>query len=385
MNSLIKYLAFIFLLNNLFFGILKLNQLAENTFFLILGFSLLITIYSIKILKRVIFNKSFQLFFMLNLLNLIYYICFEFGDIDSFKYLSARFVQFSIFSITIYSFKNDFPRMLIKFLKFVTISTLLASFIFYFPNFQSRYSGIFINPNEFSILMVIGFSIVLFVEKKSYLNYLLLFLFLLAIVISGSRSAIAGIVIAIFSYLIHHKLKNIINVILILSILIILSIYSGENNAVQRMFELDILLNRKFQYIYAIETFLQEPLFGHGLKNYAYIDYSLIQFNDVKIDFGAHNGYLSILVQYGIVFSSIFFSIFFYYLYKIYRSQVSFFGENNSEIRFLFFVVTYTLVNGLFENTIIGISFFQTNLFWLTIAYFTYILHKKNESNSISY
>ena len=168
-------------------------------------------------------------------------------------------------------------------------------------------------------------------------------------------------------------------------LLIILSIYSGENNAVQRMFELDILLNRKFQYIYAIETFLQEPLFGHGLKNYAYIDYSLIQFNDVKIDFGAHNGYLSILVQYGIVFSSIFFSIFFYYLYKIYRSQVSFFGENNSEIRFLFFVVTYTLVNGLFENTIIGISFFQTNLFWLTIAYFTYILHKKNESNSISY
>ena len=136
MNCLIKYLAFIFLLNNLFFGILKLNQLAEDTFFLILGFSLLITIYSIKILKRVIFNKSFQLFFMLNLLNLIYYICFEFGDIDSFKYLSARFVQFSIFSITIYSFKNDFPRMLIKFLKFVTISTLLASFIFTFRIFN---------------------------------------------------------------------------------------------------------------------------------------------------------------------------------------------------------------------------------------------------------
>ena len=114
---------------------------------------------------------------MLNLLNLIYYICFEFGDIDSFKYLSARFVQFSIFSITIYSFKNDFPRMLIKFLKFVTISTLLASFIFYFPDFQSRYSGIFINPNEFSILMVIGFSIVLFVEKIIFKLFIIVFVF----------------------------------------------------------------------------------------------------------------------------------------------------------------------------------------------------------------
>ena len=385
MNSLIKYLAFIFLLNNLFFGIIKLNQLAENSFLLILGFSFLITIYSIKILKSVIFNKSFQLFFILNFLNLIYYVCFEFGDIDSFKYLSARFVQFSIFSITVYSFKNDLPRILIKFLKFVTISSLLGSLIFYFPDFQSRYSGIFINPNEFSILMVIGFSIILFVEKKSFINYLLLIMFLLAVVISGSRSAIAGLFIAVFSYIIYYKFKNIINVILILFLLIVFSIYAGENNAVQRMFELDILLNRKYQYLYAIETFLQKPLYGHGLKNYAFIDHSLIQFNDVKIDFGAHNGYLSILVQYGIIFSTIFFSIFFYYLYKIYKYQISFFGENHSEIRFLFFIVTYTLVNGLFENTIIGISFFQTNLFWLTIAYFIYILHEKNESNSISY
>ena len=78
-----------------------------------------------------------------------------------------------------------------------------------------------------------------------------------------------------------------------------------------------------------------EPLFGHGLKNYAYIDHSLIQFNDVEIDFGAHNGYLSILVQYGIVFSSIFFSIFFYYLYK--NMDLKFLlVKINSEIRFLF-------------------------------------------------
>ena len=87
------------------------------------------------------------------------------------------------------------------------------------------------------------------------------------------------------------------------------------------MFEFDLLINRKYEYIYAIDTFLQKPLFGYGLKNYAYIDFSLIQFDDVQIDFGAHNGYISILVQYGFVFSSVFFYVLIYYLEKIYSSK----------------------------------------------------------------
>ena len=383
MNNIIKYLAFIFLTCNLLFGIESLNHLAENSFLIIIGLSFFISIYSLKILKNVIFNKSFQLFFILNLLNLIYYLCFEFGDIDSFKYLSARFVQFSIFSITIYSLKNDFPKILIKFLKFVTTSALLFSLILNFPDFESRYSGIFINPNQFSILMVIGFALILFNEKKSILNYSLLFLFLSAVVISGSRAAIAGLFIAIFSYVIHYKLKNLFNVVLILSLLFIFSLIGGENNGMKRIFELDFL-NRKYEYIYAIETLMQKPFFGYGLKNYAYIDFSLIQFDDVQINYGAHNAYLAILVQYGIFFATIFFSVFFYFLIKIYSVKIEFFGDNIAQTRFLFFITTYALVNGLFENTIVGINFIQTNLFWLVIAYLTHFLHTKNESNSIS-
>ncbi|MAZ55068.1 MAG: hypothetical protein CMP55_04610 [Flavobacteriales bacterium] len=383
MNNIIKYLAFIFLTCNLLFGIESLNHLAENSFLIIIGLSFFISIYSLKILKNVIFNKSFQLFFILNLLNLIYYLCFEFGDIDSFKYLSARFVQFSIFSITIYSLKNDFPKILIKFLKFVTTSALLFSLILKFPDLESRYSGIFINPNQFSILMVIGFALILFNEKKSILNYSLLFLFLSTVVISGSRAAIVGLFIAIFSYVIHYKLKNLFNVALILSLLFIFSLIGGENNGMKRIFELDFL-NRKYEYIYAIETLMQKPFFGYGLKNYAYIDFSLIQFDDVQINYGAHNAYLAILVQYGIFFATIFFSVFFYFLIKIYSVKIEFFGDNVPQTRFLFFITTYALVNGLFENTIVGINFIQTNLFWLVVAYLTHFLHTKNESNSIS-
>ena len=101
MNKIIKYLAFIFLLNNLFFGFKVLNNLSEISFLVIMGFSLFLTIYSIKILKNVILHKSFQIFFLLNFLNLVYYVFLEFGDLESLKYLAARFIQFSIFSISV--------------------------------------------------------------------------------------------------------------------------------------------------------------------------------------------------------------------------------------------------------------------------------------------
>ena len=384
MKFIIKNIAFIFLLSNLVFSFREFIPFAENTFLIIMGFSLLVTLYSIKILKNVIFDKSFQLFFILNFLNLIYYILIEFGDLESFKYLIARFVQFSILSISIYILKDDFAKKLIKFLKFLTIGCLFGSLIFKFPDFQSRYQGIFFNPNEFSIIMVIGFSLILFTEKRTTINYLLLILFLFLIVISGSRSSILGLGLAIFTYILHHKSQSITNIILIVGSLLLFSFLGGQNNAIQRILEFDLLVNRKYEYIYAIDTFLQKPLFGYGLKNYGYIDFSLIKFDDVQIDFGAHNGYISILVQYGFVFSSVFFYVLFHNLKKIYSTKVIFFGENILQTKFLFFLITYTLINGLFENTIIGINFFQTNLFWLTLAYFLHVLYKKDESNSVS-
>lgn len=384
MIKVIKYLAFIFLLNNLFFGFKDFNQLSENSFLIIMGFSLLLTIYSIKILKNVVFDKSFQIFFFLNFLNLIYYLFLEIGDLESLKYLAARFVQFSIFSISVYLLQDDFANKFVKFLKFATIGSLLASLALKFPDFETRYQGIFLNPNEFSIIMVIGFALILFTEKRTTINYSLMLLFLFVIVISGSRSAIAGLGIAIISYILHHRSRNLLNIFFIVGSLLLFSFFGGQNNAIQRMLEFDLLINRKYEYLYAIDTFLQKPLFGHGLKNYAYIDFSLIQFDDVQINFGAHNGYLSILVQYGAIFSTIFFSILIYYLNKIYRAKIEIFGENILQTKFLFFLITYALVNGLFENTIIGINFLQTNLFWLTLAYFLHVLYQKDESNSIS-
>ena len=212
-----------------------------------MGTSLLFTIYSIKILKNVVLNKSFQIFFLLNLLNLIYYLFFEIGDLESLKYLVARFVQFSIFSISVYLLKDDFANKFVKFLKFTTVGSLLASFALNFPDFESRYQGVFLNPNEFSIVMVIGFALILFTEKRTTINYSLMLLFLFVNVISGSRSSIAGLAIAIISYCLHHRSRKILNLFFLFGSLLLFSLIGGQNNAIQRMLEFDLFINRKYE------------------------------------------------------------------------------------------------------------------------------------------
>ena len=109
----------------------------------------------------------------------------------------------------------------------------------------------------------------------------------------------------------------------------------------------------------------------YGLKNYAYIDKNLINFTDVSIDFGAHNAYLSTLVQYGVIFGAIYFSIMFRTLFKSLihlKNRIKF----NSDYRMLLFIVVYTMVNGFFENSFNGINFFQSSLFWLTLGFLYY-------------
>ena len=170
-------------------------------------FSLFLSVFSLKVTKEIIINKGFQLFFYINTLNLMYYIFLEFGDFDSFKFLISRFTQFAIFSVSIFMLKDRFSVHLIRFIKSLTVFSLLASVVFNFHETGVRYKGIFFNPNEFSIIMVLGFSVFLFQQNKSFLVYLLMLGFLVFVFLSGSRSAIIGIVLSIIMFYRQQKIS----------------------------------------------------------------------------------------------------------------------------------------------------------------------------------
>ena len=374
-----KYGAYIFLLNNLLFSISGFYQIATSIFLVLSIFFLVITLLNAPFFKNVILNKSFRFYLSIHAINLLYYLLIEFGDIESFKYLSAKSIQLIIFTSTIYFTHKTFKIDLIRLIKYLCILSLILSIIFNFPVFSSRYLGIFFNPNEFAIIMVYGFSLFLITTKKSLINILFLILFLIFVLLSGSRAALLGIVLSIF---VNFKLKRIT---VFSTLLIFLVAYLLRDlPAISRLLNEDILFNRQYEIIYAFDTFYNELWFGNGLKNYAYINENVISSYDHEIDFGAHNGYLSLLVQYGLVFSIIFYTIVTKNLYKIsvyLRSKM----REDTGYKYFYFIIIYTLTNALFENSFSGINFFQGSLFWLVIGYVLYDinLQKSTDEDSI--
>jgi hypothetical protein len=373
-----KYGAYIFLINNLLFSYLGFNQIA-TTLFLVLSFIfLVISLLNAPFFKNVILDKSFRFYLSIHTINLLYYLLIDFGDIESFKYLSAKSIQLIIFTSTIYFTYESLKLDLIKLVKFLCISSLILSIIFNYPSFEGRYLGIFFNPNEFAIIMVYGFSLFLITTKKSLFDIFFIILFLVFILLSGSRAALLGVFLAI---LINFKFRR----ITVLSTLLILfvSYIFRDLPTIDRLLSENIFFNRQYEIIYALETFYKELWFGNGLKNYAYINEDVISSYDQKIDYGAHNGYLSILVQYGLLFSIAFFTVVISNVYRVsaYLKKVMISDPN---YKFFYFVIIYTLANGLFENSFSGINFFQGSLFWLVVGFILFDINIKKSSDEDS-
>ena len=74
---------------------------------------------------------------------------------------------------------------------------------------------------------------------------------------------------------------------------------------------------------------------------------------------GAHNGYLALVTQYGIIFGGLMLYIIFQQSYKL----LSFFRNSLEYERVYLFIIIYTLIASLYETLITGINEFQTILF----------------------
>ena len=91
----------------------------------------------------------------------------------------------------------------------------------------------------------------------------------------------------------------------------------------------------------------------------------------------SHNGYLAILIQYGLLFGAIFLLI----LLKKSVSLVLYFNTVNHSSQIYIFIVVFTLLAANFESLITGINEFMTVLFWFSLSYLSYSKFiKKHES-----
>ena len=368
----IKYGIVIFLFNTILLSIKSTFSLGNILFLFLMVIFLIVLMINNRLIKEVIFHKSFNFLLILNVINIIYFILFHsVDDIEALKYLFARGIQFSIISLSIY---HNFEYLKTKFLHHIVSVVLFISILGFLVNpsiFSGRYSGIIWNPNMLASFAVIAFSI-LFLKKESYSNYdisLMLFFFLISIA-TGSRGAIVGIALAFLVKYGFARRNLIYAALTIVGILVISSI--NLDTSINRLAEQSLFNDRLLQYEYAWQTIKLKLFSGNGLDKYAYIDKSLVPIYLKGLIISSHNGYLAILTQYGLVFGG---AVLLVIINKSIQ-LVSFFKDTPENERIYLFIIIYALFAAIYETLITGINEFHTILFWFSLAFLSYSKYK---------
>ena len=370
MKWFLKYGFVVLLFNTILYQIDSTKDtIAPIIFYVLMGVGLLTIIVNPSQMKEVIFHKSFLFLLLLNLINLLYLVIFD--DIlnrESVQFLMARFIQFSLISFAVYYnfdyFKDRFPKLLINIILLVVIISLVSNpYIF-----SGRYQGITWNPNEFSTFLIFAFAFLLLRNsKKTYKELFLLFLLFGLILSTGSRAALIAIVIA-FVYKFGLSTRNFIYAIMSIFLYLLIS-STNLNTSINRVTNQGAFEGRAEQWEFALYNLQEKPFTGHGLSEYSGLpESSLISDNQKGKIMSAHNGYLSILLQYGLLFGLL---VIFVFLKK--SVEVLKFFKDNSDYNVIYsFIVLITIFLSLFETFITGINQFHTILFWFALSFLSF-------------
>lgn len=365
---LFKYGAVILLLNTIFLSIESTYNLGNQIFYVLMViFSLMLLINPLQI-KKVIFHKSFMFLLLINVLNLLYFILFHnINDIEAAKYLLARGIQYSLIAFSIYYNFEYFKSSFLKHIVYAIMLVIFIGFIFNPNIFSGRYSGIIWNPNMLSSFVVIAFAIYfLKYEKRGKFDYGVLVTLLIIALATGSRGSLVGLFL-VFLIKYGFSFRNLsYGVIAIVITLIITSV--NLETSLNRFSEQSILNDRLLQFEYAIKSIESKMYVGAGLDKYSYIDKSLVPKHLRSQIIGAHNGYLSILTQYGVLFGGIILLIILSKSYQLYFT----FKRFKTYERIYLFIILYTLLAAIYESLMTGINEFNTILFWLALAMLSY-------------
>ncbi|MAW21502.1 MAG: hypothetical protein CMD16_03805 [Flavobacteriales bacterium] len=374
---LFKYAAAVFIFNTILLSIEVTMKIGNLIFFGLMALYSIALLINPNQMRKIIFHKSFYFLLIINILNIIYFFLFHsIADIEAVKYLLARAVKFAIISGSIY-FHLDYYK--IKFLDHIIYLTLfiISISLILDPNiFIGRYSGIIWNPNMLSSLVTISFAI-LFLKYKNYdkVNIFLLILFLAISLATGSRGSLVGILL-VFLFKYSFSRRNIFYAILAIAAIFIISNIQ-LSTSINRFSDQSLFNDRILQYEYAFKSIYSKLYTGYGLDKYSYIDKSLVPiFLKGKI-IGAHNAYLAILTQYGIVFGSLVLYIIFQKSY----SAILFFRNSSGNEKVYLFIIIYTLIASIYETLITGVNEFQTSLFWFSLAILSYSKYKIENAN----
>ncbi|WP_431137546.1 O-antigen ligase family protein [Psychroserpens mesophilus] len=311
--KILRYIISILLVCNIP-GVILLNfGDSMGSVFSYLTLSLLIFFYAI--------NEKHALPWPFIIFALLYYVISGLVYVPDEKYYYIDFIKYVIIIVcgAELARRTTVKELLVLFI--IAVSSILINAIF-FPMDYGRYSGFFLDPNAAGFACLIG-VILTFSIKKDKWKYISLLFFTFCGALTFSRTFILLWVIIILISTFQNR-KNVsifvagfLAIFLLLSISSTLSLNTDRLNLLDSAFgegKIDSSVNndsRTETWSNYYDLIFDSPIVGNGYESFK---------SDNIYEVGVHNNYLRVIGESGIIPFLIFVGIYFYMLFKSFKT-----------------------------------------------------------------
>ncbi len=387
---------------NIFINIFDIVSLNFSS---ILGIMIILWVLYVIIKERINIRKipltiPWVLFLGVSLLSVIY----SLDKVSTLKIATKLFDFYFLYIISYFYFKQAVEQGNKKFRKYFIIAILISFIIpFVFGIYQiifqrgyvgpeglSRIYGTFTHPNIFAFTLLLLFFILIILyhnvkdqskkAKESNLYLFLIFTTVFLLLNTFTRSAWIGALIYIISYLIIYKKNKIFNIlyyicaIAFLCFVVItytpLKYYDFNNiNFIRRITTSDTYISstewrtnswkQMSSYVY------ESPVIGFGLDTYRLLREKQVA-SVYEDPYYAHNDYLQILIELGIIGLVLYLNLIFQTFYRIYKKYLL---TKNKTILLSLIGIILIFGIGLVDNILMS-----TSLQWIMWAYIGFLL-----------
>lgn len=335
--------------------------------------ALFIIVVVIRILmekRKIIFNRFLLLYLLFIIICTISYFYAE----DQLLSLgrTRTLLLYFIFIGVLVNYINSYDKLigLIKFFIFAGVIATVYIFIMSDITLAIRLGGLLGNVNRMGIIIGISmlFSIYFVLFEKKYLYIVSAVITMVMILLTGSRVAFVFIFLgSVFLTYFKNKnsskgkiIKNIIILILVSFLLYYLIFnvsifYSVLGKRIEEVLSFNVnreeisrsIYLRNYMMNYGFEMFKKRPFIGYGIDNYRVLLERLI-----NVKTYAHNNYIELLVDVGILGAIIYYAI--YVQAVLYLKKVKY----NNGLKYLFitlflclFVIDFVSINYYIKHT----------------------------------
>lgn len=363
----LKYWLLFFVICNIFAQYSLTSSFANYLFYILLAIGCVNFVIDINVLRRLITIKEFSLIYWFAVILICYQFTFGllFVQEKTWTYLISKIIVNFALVISLIRGEEFYGKKFYPIIAIITSILLIYGYFMHNMFYGGRQTLGFGNPNSTGAISAIccGTMIILNLVNQK-IKYITIFVCLLGVLLSGSRSAMGIIVISLLiKYGFNPKLVGVMGIIIIVIFWIFPLMdfhFVGLSRFTEAIASNDFSSGREIERESTIYMIKESPWIGNGI-------YSQQSEEASKISaLGSHNAYLDFVKWFGLPLGSFLIGIILYYsarLYFLYRNT------EDCAMRAHLFVVIGVLLAANYEAYIWGVNQMITTMYFLSISF----------------